>query len=281
MVLVRPADNSGELKAQLEQTQEMLKKTQEELSESEVKKETAQEQLDEMTEQILKHESSVQSKGLELIIAVDVSGSMENALGHLVETIRTLTTVLPRITSELRIGVVAYVDAYSGGLEVFNTRQIFAEHKDNGSSLRDINNFMLKLKAVSGYARIDKAINYSMSITSSLSEFDGYQAIMIIGDVGPYETEIGDWASVEQHERQIERKIFEDINQWANSSDNRSFISLYSGASPDNNSPEKLKSSYNFFRDAAHSAGQPENFTQNAAKMLPTLLDSIIKDNNE
>ena len=88
LALVQPPPNQGQ---ELKEAQEQLESLQSELQKSEFEKEKAREQLEEMLKAMAESEDSIQSKGLELIVAFDVSGSMDDALGHLVETIKTIS----------------------------------------------------------------------------------------------------------------------------------------------------------------------------------------------
>lgn len=273
--LVRPGDNKAELEGAMEEIQQLENA----LRQSEAEKDAARDQLEELTKTMVEAKNSVHSKGLELIIAIDVSGSMDDALSHLIETIRTMTVVLPAISPKFRLGVIAYAknnaELIPNGLQVFGARQIFAEHKDGGKSLKAINQFMSKLSR-GVMAPVDKAIYEGIKMFSEPGRFDGYQAIMIIGDVGPYET--GDGYRIEPDERIIETDVINAMKNWVSQDENRSIVSLYSAATPRSGASEKAKSSYEFFRKLAAESGQPENFSQNSGKMLGYLLNAIIKN---
>lgn len=273
--LVKP----GGSKVELERVAAEVQQLENALRQSEAEKAVARDQLEELTKAIVEAQNSIHSKGLELIIAIDVSGSMDDALGHLIETIRTMTAVIPAISPEFRLGVVAYAKDNAGlipnGLQVFEVRQIFAEHKDGGKSLKAIKQFMSNLSR-GVMAPVDKAILEGIKMASAPGLFDGYQAFMVIGDVGPYET--GDGYRIEPDERAIEVDVINAMTDWVSQHENRSIVSLYSAVTPGSEASEKTKSSYQFFRKLAAEAGQPENFSQNSGKMLGYLLNAIIKN---
>lgn len=266
-------------KAELEGAMEEIQQLENALRQSETEKEAARDQLEELTKTMVEAQNSVHSKGLELIITIDVSGSMDDALSHLIETIRTMTVVLPAISPEFRLGIIAYAkdsaELIPNGLQIFRVRQIFAEHKDGGKSLKAINQFMSKLSR-GVMAPVDKAIHEGIKMSSVPGRFDGYQAFMVIGDVGPYET--GDGYRIESDERIIEADVINAMKDWVSQDENRSILSFYSAATPGNGASEKAKSSYEFFRKLAAEPGQPENFSQNSGKMLGYLLNAIIKN---
>lgn len=278
--LIKPTENVDAIKQELGQAKAELAEVQQALQESEFEKEKAREQLEEITKALTDIESAIQSQGLELIVVVDVSGSMSDALGHLEETIRTISKVLPKVAPEFRIGVVAYAisDKVPNGLQVFPAQQIFPEHKDGGRSLAMINSFIDKLVR-GGLAPVDRAFLTALDMSEqSASQFEGSQTIMLLGDVGPYESPNGDWTRVEQYERQAERQLLQQISRWVGDRDKRSIISLYSGKPVNNRSSGKDQASYNFFRQVAVAADQPKNFTQNPGKMLAYLLTAIVKE---
>lgn len=277
LALVKPEASQDDLKEALSDLQQL----QDALIKTEVERDNAREQLDELIKSTLDSQSPFHSKGLELIIAIDVTGSMDDAFGHLIETIRTITVVLPAISPTFRIGVIAYGQDNSGripnGLQVFEVRQIFSEQRDGGRSLKAISQYMGNLSR-GVMAPVDRAILESINMFSGPGSFDGYQALMVIGDVGPYET--GDGYKVEPQEKVIEANVLKAIKNWVSQDENRSVVSLYSADTPGNDATEKVKMSYDFFRKLATESGQPENFSQNTGKMLGYLLNAIIKDND-
>nr|WP_281722628.1 hypothetical protein [Nitrosomonas nitrosa] len=277
LTLIKPEASQDELEGALNDLQQL----QDALHKTEAERDNARKQVDELVKSTLDSQSSIHSKGLELIIAIDVTGSMDDALGHLIETIRTITVVLPAISPTFRLGVIAYAQDNSGripnGLQIFDVKQIFAEQKDGGRSLQAINQYMGGLSR-GVIAPVDRAILEGLKMFSRPDRFDGYQALMVIGDVGPYET--GDGYKVEPEEKVIEGNVLKAMKNWTAQDKDRSVVSLYSAATPGSDATEKEKMSYDFFRKLAAESGQPDNFSQNPGKMLGYLLTAIIKDND-
>lgn len=277
LALIKPDASQDELEGALNNLQQL----QVALNKTEAERDNARKQLDELVKSTLASQNQIHSKGLELIIAIDVTGSMDETLGHLIETIHTITGVLPAISPMFRLGVIAYAEDNSGripnGLQVFEIRQIFAKQKDGGRSLKAINQYMDGLSR-GVFAPVDRAILQGIKMFSESGTFDGYQVLMVIGDVGPYET--GDGYKVEPHEKVVEASVLKTINNWTAQDKYRSVISLYSAVTPGSDATEKVKMSYEFFRKLAAESDHPENFSQNSGKMLGYLLNAIIKDSD-
>ncbi|MEM8948772.1 MAG: vWA domain-containing protein [Pseudomonadota bacterium] len=252
------------------------------LADAEAERDRARQQLESMAEQVTLTQSAVTANGLELVVAVDVSASMEQPLGHLVEAVQTIATVLPRITQEFRLGIVAYRDQQDGSppLEIFPLQLIQAKAKDGGRSYANVQGYLRELEAVTGTAPIASAVQMALTMLQAETDFAGFQTLLLIGDIGPYEVDFDDlhFSAQKQH---LEAPIVDVIARWVRDNDKRSVISLFSGIpeSMAESTPEQLRSreSLRFFRDIAVAAGQEANFTRNPATMLATLLNAIIQ----
>lgn len=268
----------AQAEAQLEEQKEDINQLQAQLKKSEFQTNVVRKQLEEMMKAMAESENSVHSKGLELIVAFDVSGSMDNALAHLFETIKTISIVLPTIAPEYRLGMIGYAYDDNGklpdGLQIFPIRNIFPEQKDSGRSISSINNFLTNV--IRGrIAPTDRALLKAMEMSSQPKEFDGFQVIMLLGDAGPYE--YGELNILEENEIQSGKAVTERVKNWASASDNRRIISYYSAERPQYNYHPVIKAGYEFFKELPKAAGQPENFIEDTGKMLAKLLEAIVK----
>ncbi len=283
LTLIQSSGSEGDLKEMLQDVEKRVVEQSEQIAKAEFERDKAREQLQELTEQLTKLEDSVKAQGLELVIAVDVSGSMGEALGHLVETITTIGKVLPKITPEFRVGIVAYRQGPDDRtpLKIFPPHRIVVDSKDGGRSFAKISNFLQGLKASNGIAPVGMAVDKAIGILSSSNAYDGYQIFLLLGDVGPYEYSLEDLFFSQQKKRH-EAPIIRKIASWVKGSDKRRVISLFSGATPEPSWPQgyhiRHKESLRFFREVAAKSGQPDNFTQNPGKMLAYLLTAIVKN---
>ena len=283
LTLIKSSGSDGDLKQKLQQYESQIVAQSEKLAKAKFERDKAREQLQELTQQLTNLEESVRAQGLELVIAVDVSGSMGEALGHLVETIITIGKVLPKITPDFRVGIVAYRQGANDRepLHIFQLQQIVTEEKDGARSYGALKGFLGNLKASNGIAPIGIAVDKAIGMLSSAAGYDGYQAFLLLGDVGPYEVSSQDMIFTPQ-KKKYEVAIINKISNWVNGSEKRRIISLFSGSQPDQSMHQayhvRHRESRRFFKDVATKAGQPDNFTENPGKMLAYLLSAIVKD---
>lgn len=282
LTMIKPEMNPDDIQDKLKQAEQMVVEQSEKLAQAKFERDNAREQLEELTSELAKLEESVQAQGLELVIAVDVSGSMGQALGHLVETITTISKTMPIISPDYRVGIVAYRQGPNdrSPLQVFPLQQIHPEKKDGGKSFDRISSFLQGLEASNGSAPVGLAVEKAIDMMSSSQGYNGYQVFLLLGDVGPYENSLNDLWFTQAKKRQ-EKVITNRISSWVHASDKRRVISLFSGVVPDPSWQRgyhiNYQESLRFFKEVAATSGQPENFTQNPGKMLAYLLNAIVK----
>lgn len=255
------------------------------LSKAKFERDKAREQLQALTEQLTEMEESVRAQGLDLVVAVDISGSMDDALGHLVETINTIARVLPIITPKFRLSIIGYRgDPSKESQTYFNYDGVYSEDEDGGTSLNELDEFLSKLEAKNGLAPIGWAVDESLNVFSKYAaskEYgDSYKIFFLLGDVGPYELSFEDML-YKSEKRKYEDQITHKITNWVKQSEKHRVITLFSGSPPSTEADQayhvRYRESLRFFKDIAIKAGQPENFTQNPGKMLAYLLSAIVK----
>ena len=284
LALINPTEGINELKEQVKQTSEEIAKLQQSIKKTELEKNAATSQIESMVKKIAGQEENIKSSSLELIIAVDISHSMTEALDKLKIAIGAILKVLPSAATEFRFAVVTYsrTDNNPNGLTIFpdnsaTTKKVLPKHKDNGSSFLSANEFIDNLVITPGAAPVEAAINQALKLSSSTKEFNGFQTIMLLGDIGPYESPDGQSFFLD---RAAEQRIYKEISTWATRSKKRNFISVYSDTPEHNPAPaEFVESSKLFFHRVAESGGGKENFTNKSSDMLVFLLTSIFKEN--
>ena len=281
LAMIRPPSPNAE---QAVEQQHQLAEALEELQRITDERDRAREQNQELVTDLYSAQSSVTATGLSLVVAVDTTGSMAEPIGHLVEALRTIIVVLPRITPDFHIGIVAYRDTGDGRpLHVFPLTQILIPAKDAGHSLSDIESYLGTLEAANGLAPIGMAVDEAIGMFDMVpSDFGGYESFMLLGDVGPYEQNYDD-LEYTPAERKFETPITRRIADWAGGDEKRSVITLFSG-NPENAGAgsamrEKLEQSMRFFESIAVAANQPENYTRNPARILEFLLTAIVEQN--
>ena len=285
--LINPPESTKELVNKLNQSNEKLSELQSSLQQTEQEKRNLESQFENIVKKFVEQNNAVKSNAMELIIAVDVSGSMGKELALLASTINTILKVLPSAATEFRIALVAYAITGSspGGLNIFpkeenRTKKILPEKRDNGSSITEVTSFTNNLIPQPGVAPVENAINKAIELSSSVKEFEGFQTIMLLGDIGPYEFADSQGGAAANINPSAEKRILQQISAWTSKSKKRNFISVFSGRS--NAYPhdiEILKASEVFFQEAAKKGGGKENFTNNRDDMLTLLLTTVFKEN--
>lgn len=153
-------------------------------------------------------------RNVELVVMIDVTGSMQREIDDLRQNIQLLAQTMPRIVGEFRMAVVAHRRDQNDRdvTRVFPMQAIRKEGVDNGASRRQLEAFAAPLAATPGSAPFESAVNQALSQFSP-PQFDGQQALMMIGDVGPYEDAYGD-QSISGANRASESAIQNAVKQW-------------------------------------------------------------------
>ena len=239
-------------------------------------------------EKLKKSEQSLQQYNLELVIAVDTTGSMQRELDQLSETIGLIGRVLPQIANKVKIGVVAYRRDEQEKLRIktFKLQTIKPEDADNKRSFRRLHNFVRYLKAKTGSAPVELAMDQALKMFSNADHFTGHQAFMLLGDVGPYEDKYRDQV-IDKRNRQQANAMVNQLEIWAKQQLHRNVLILFSGKDEiaktlklqgaQGVQHRKFVQSSHFFKRLATAAGQPEAYTTNSADMIPRLLSAILK----
>ena len=124
-----------------------------------------------------KSKMSLEKYNLEVVIAVDTTGSMQRELDQLTETIGLIGQVLPKIATSFKVGIVAYrIDKNERmDIQTFSLQRINDDSKDNSRSLSQLYNFTRNLKAKTGSAPIEQAMNKALKMFSPSESFTGHQ----------------------------------------------------------------------------------------------------------
>ncbi len=234
----------------------------------------------------VKSEDVVEVQSLELVIAVDGSGSMGEPLNHLKETIITLSKIMPKVSVDFRIGIVIYRyeladDVIKNSLE--NTYPIKQIHTDDGGvSFNDLRKWINKNlgKPINGPAEVEDALYKAIEMLSNSPKQDSQQILMLLGDQGPYEDPeipLVDWKYGES-EKGIEEDLYQRVKKWVNGSSKKRVVSIYTGEGLEPPVLELEGPTKAFFSEIAINGGSIENYSKNPGKMLAFLLEAILKE---
>ncbi len=237
---------------------------------------------------LVKSQKSLQQYNLELVIAVDTTGSMQRELDQLTQTIGLIGKVLPKIANSVKIGIVAYRKDEQEKLDIspFNLKKINDESNDNKRSFNKLYDFVRYLKAKTGSAPLEKAMDMSLKMFTKSEDFTGHQTFMLLGDVGPYEDKYRD-QDISPKNIQQEKAMIHQLKIWSKGHLHRNVLILFSGEDEiaktlqlqGENGTQHMKyvRSRLFFEKLAKEIGQPKGFSVNSTEMIPHLLSTILK----
>ncbi|MEM1231367.1 MAG: hypothetical protein AAGI15_12575 [Pseudomonadota bacterium] len=254
------------------------------LAETQGRFEQRQEALAEANEQnakLKRSEQAMKQYNIELAIAVDVTGSMQLELNQLADTIGLVGKILPRIANKVRIGVVAYRKDEQNQVRTakFPMQRIYAPESDSQRSFRRLHAFVRGLRARPGSAPLEQAVDTTLKMFAPTSSFNGHQAFMLLGDVGPYEDRYRD-QTIDAANRRQERAMQRQLQVWAKASDHRNVLILFTGEDEITKTRgaqnQKFISSRAFFEKLAAAAEQPDGYSNNYSEMIPLLLSTAL-----
>jgi von Willebrand factor type A domain len=232
--------------------------------------EKTREQIRQMAKTIIQMDNAVRTKGLELVVAVDRSGSMGEGIARMKAAIKTFAEVIPEYAPLVKISVVAYHESLGTTSPLV---QVQARSRDKSASFDELANFLDSVTAQGGSVPVEDAINESLAMFDV--DFDGFQIFMLLGDAGPFEPVSSGHFGPDSPSR-----IFGVAQQWASGHERRKVLTVYSPAppgSPQYSDDEDAKAlNRQFFSQLPKAVGQPENFTENPADMLAFLMRSIV-----
>lgn len=254
-------------------------------------------QTAEISEKIVEKEQQAKSleaqiaklarKDVEIAIAVDKTGSMEQELYNLKSAIQKLAQILPKVSESVKISVVSYRISESGRNETvtFPMTRILDAQKDGGKSYRKLVSFLSRQRHKSGLAPILSASRQAIAQFSPSSTFKGHQVFMLLGDVGPYEESINDADRITASGERRASQLVDLVGTWAKAKKNRNMIILFSGRDEVYRTGfgygaarrHKHKISMDLFKQIATRAGQPKAYTENQSSMLADFLVAALK----
>ena len=265
-----------------------VKKARGALKEVTDKIEAVQAERDAVAEKTEKGEATladIRSEKAEIAVAVDMTGSMEQELRKLTETVNLVLQVLPRVAPEVRIGISAYRINTDGVNEsrAFPMRTVTDESKDGGKSLGELTRFLKSLSAVGGTAPVDRAVSQSISMFTPAGAFHGNQILMLLGDVGPYEFDYQQADEMTPQGYARADRMENEVAHWVKAAKKRHLIVIFSGNDEIADMQygaarsRKHRESRDLFKRIAVNAGQKKGYTENVGNMLALFLKAMVK----
>jgi preprotein translocase subunit YajC len=226
-------------------------------------------------------------KDIQIAIAVDKTGSMEEELYNLKSAIQKLAQILPKVSESVSISVVSYRISERGRNDtvLFPMTRLMDSSLDNGKSYQQLVNFLSRQRHESGLAPILDATKQALASFDNSPDFKGHQVFMLLGDVGPYEESINGVDEITRGGEQRARQLVSSVGSWAKEKKNRNIIILFSGrdevyktgAGYGAARRHKHRVSMDLFKQIAVQAGQPKAYTENQSSMLADFLVAALK----
>lgn len=221
----------------------------------------------------------VKDTPIEIAIALDKSNSMAHEIDNLENAVLRLAQLLPLISEKVTISIVAYRNNSAGydASAYFQRRWIRPYQDDGGASLNALRRFLQAQQAEAGAAPILEATQWALS-TFSAAHPKKRQVLMVLGDVGPYETprggiNMGAWGQTRA------RQFSALVSQWTRASpQQRKLILHFSGLDELNGwQRAKHRASRDLFQHTARSAGQPDAYRESIATMYVYFLIAALE----
>ena len=276
IVLAQESSPARKAKKQIESIQEQKAEVIAKIGESEGKAKELESVIDKLAR-----------KDIEIAIAVDKTGSMEQELYNLTSAIQKLADILPKVSESVKISIVSYRISESMRNEtvLFPMTRILDPKADGGKSYQQLVRFLKNQRHKSGLAPILNASEMALSQFDSSPDFKGHQVFMLLGDVGPYEESISDTDRITTAGEHRANKLVSLVGDWAKGKKNRNMIILFSGRDEVFRSGfgfggarrHKHKVSMDLFKKIAVEAGQPKAYTENQSTMLADFLVAALK----
>lgn len=237
-----------------------------------------------------KNLGEIDKRPIELVISIDISGSMSVPLQRLKNAIAKLSREIPKVTPDFQIGVVAFGGA--GSITTIPLTRINETSRQN--FITEIDNLSIK----PGSTDVPKAFNIAMDLFSANKTVR--KAFVIIGDVGPYEMANGrDLSLYPSSDEEIlrlmknnteltvntdyEPNIYQRIEQFVAENKLSSVLSMYTGNAtrPGDSAYPVIAltktASTQFFKKVSHHSGKNKgNYSEEPGEMLSMLLLAIM-----
>lgn len=209
----------------------------------------------------------VEINNLELVIAVDGTNSMKTTLDKLRKTVNAVVEAIPLVTSEFYIGLVIYRDK----TESLNLTRVYPKNEDSGDSYNLVTTHTAKFKPSPSLVSFEQAIDEALKM---FTKEPARKSLMILGDVGPYET----GKQINCDADKIEHRIINKMHRFAEANNGLKVYTMFTGEELQLNCKEQT---VNFFKQLT-AAGSPDSkYTDDPNKLLVMLLQAALGSREE
>ncbi len=221
-----------------------------------------------ITNEDSKKSGDISSQPLDLVVVIDISGSMSSQIEQLKTSIEALSKSLPAISPRVTISIIAYA---KGTIYSLLNQKIEYDPEKLHHSAQQLIEFTKGLKAGGGNADIEQALLKALEVSKASLGNEGRQAVVVFGDVGPYEVKNVTIGSTRQS--QIENNIVSKVMSLSKQNANFTMVACFTG----NGSSRRDRASKQFFEHLAVAAGDRGVFTNDSSGVLSALLLAVLK----
>lgn len=269
------ASNDNQTREKQEELERELQKSRAALEESRRKQQQSEEQLKKALEQLEENSKAVHSQAMELVVAVDISGTMSEELSHLKDVMLTVVRTFPHALPDLRIGIIAFPIVQENPEKMFELK-LRSVHPGVTGSNAALDQFIQQLSGlqnVSGVAFSDRAISKGIAwLRESPNASTHQQVLLLLGDICPME--LGDATVVEPDELRRMENAYREVGGYAKNNPRFSMICLYS---PHGDYERAiLEPSRKYFKQLAVEAGGADKYTEDVSTMFEMIFKAAL-----
>lgn len=290
LALVNPKSTSGATEKELDDARKQLAQY--------------DEIVKEQNEQLSRLESSLKTKPINMVIAVDGSSSMGETLSTIQSTIESVAEIGSRIAPKFQLSIVVYRNkSYT---YTFELRDILPTQKgEKSAGMLELNKWLnekaikvvsasagssdsrpgkkagssykvVRLSPIQSIADIEHGINTALSQFPIISSTEQSNILIVTGDTGPWETE-GRKSSVDAIALTKEKRILSSVRSFTSRSNNNRVLALFTGSK--SKSLDFKPESIRFFKNlSAATDGNQGIYTSDTSQIAATLVEMMVEN---
>lgn len=214
---------------------------------------------------------SIKERIVEIVVVLDASNSMRDEIRELRRVVGRMAQLFPYVTKEFRLGIIAHAHARNASrMELFPLSTIQRSDVDGGASYQRVANWLGAIRPRGGATRVLEASELAVGMLGR-PRTDNHQIVMVIGDVGPTETDRN--RAPHPLSRQRISSMKQSLTRFASSHQDRKVIMHFTGLdSLYGFDALKHRQAQQLYRDIASSSGQSGTYSENPTSMFVDFL---------
>ncbi|ELP34505.1 vWA domain-containing protein [Rhodopirellula baltica] len=197
----------------------------------------------------------------DFVCLIDTTGSTDPFHDHVKESLKALFRWAPRLSSELRIGVIPFRD---GPLPAYPLQVIHPRYKDGGRSQDRLLAFIDNLKTQGSPTHHLPVFREAFDMLGPARSQNRRAVAILVGDIGP--SELDEYAGFSAAERREAERIVSGVRKWV-SGGMRTVAAIYLGKGGEGSEDRQWFQSL--------SLPDPEHFASDSSQMFNVILSTI------